>query len=133
LLGLVNLPVQSLVILQIIQWISFILVLLLTFGLVYRYLPDQKDSKCSWISTGSITAIILWVICTNGFRFYLHYFNNYDKTYGSLGAVIILELWLYLTALVILIGGSLNSILEDINCKNKAVAELPAIESVSEE
>ena len=133
LLTLINLPIQSFIILQVIQWITFILVLLLTFGLLYRYLPDQKESKCSWISTGSVTAIILWVLLTNGFRLYLHYFNNYDKTYGSLGAVIILMLWLYLTALVILIGGALNSILEDINCENKELEELEKIETVSEE
>ena len=57
LLTLINLPIQSFIILQVIQWITFILVLLLTFGLVYRYLPDQKESKCSWISPGSVTAI----------------------------------------------------------------------------
>lgn len=117
LLLLIKLPIQSFVILQIIQWISFIGVLLLTFGLLYKYLPDQKDEKCSWITPGSITAIVLWVLLTNGFRLYLNFFNNYDKTYGSLGAVIILMLWLYLTALVILIGGALNSIIAEIASK----------------
>ena len=113
LLGLVNLPIESIVILQIIQWITFIVILLFTFGLVYKYLPDPKQASCSWVSTGSVTAIVLWVLLTNGFRIYLNYFNNYDKTYGSLGAVIILMLWLYLTALVILIGGALNHVIRE--------------------
>jgi membrane protein len=134
LLKLINLPIQSFLILQLIQWITFIIVLFLTFGIVYRYLPNQKDSRCSWISPGSLTAIILWILLTNGFRLYLNYFDNYDKTYGSLGAVIILMLWLYLTALVMLIGGSLNSVIAEIAAKTAAdepVCEDP--EPVSEE
>src|SRR5215213_6169674 len=118
LLKLINFPIESLVILQIIQWVTFIVVLFVTFGVLYRYLPNQKDKRCSWVSPGSLTAIILWVLVTNGFRLYLVYFDNYDKTYGSLGAVIILMLWLYLTALVILIGGSLNSIIAEMRHKN---------------
>src|SRR5215213_6543695 len=120
LLKLINFPIESLVILQIIQWVTFIVVLFVTFGVLYRYLPNQKDKKCSWVSPGSLTAIILWVLVTNGFRLYLVYFDNYDKTYGSLGAVIILMFWLYLTALVILIGGSLNSVIEEIAGKISA-------------
>lgn len=120
LLTLISLPIQSFAILQIIQWITFIIVLFLTFGIVYRYLPNQQDSRCSWISPGSLLAIVLWILLTNGFRLYLNYFDNYDKTYGSLGAMIILMLWLYLTALVILIGGSLNSIVAEMTGKNSA-------------
>ncbi len=119
LLTLVKLPIASFWILISIQWISFIIVLLLTFGLVYNFLPNIKDHKRNWISYGSVTAIILWVLLTNGFRIYLYYFNNYDKTYGSLGAVIILMLWLYLTSLVILIGGALNAVLSEINAEKQ--------------
>jgi membrane protein len=113
LLKLINLPIESVIILQIIQWVTFIIVLFVTFGVLYRYLPNKKNDRCSWVSPGSLTAIILWVLVTNGFRVYLMYFDNYDKTYGSLGAVIILMFWLYLTALVILIGGSLNSVIAE--------------------
>jgi membrane protein len=126
LLTIVKLPIQSSIILQIIQWISFIIALFFIFGLLYRYLPDQKDSRCSWVSPGSLTAIVLWVLVTNGFRVYLVYFDNYDKTYGSLGAVIILMLWLYLTALVILIGGSVNAIIAEMQHKNLKVDSLCA-------
>ncbi len=132
-LTLVKFPIESFITLQIIQWVTFITLLFLIFGLLYRYLPNQKDNRCSWISPGSITAIILWVLLTNGFRLYLNYFDNYDKTYGSLGAVIILMLWLYLTALVILIGGSLNQVIEEI-AKNDPAIESPCEtdETVSE-
>lgn len=133
LLTLLNFPIESFVILQIIQWLSFILVLLLTFGLFYKYLPNQKDKKCKWISTGSITAIILWLLLTNIFRIYLNYFNNYDKTYGSLGAVIILMLWLYLTALVILIGGAINVIIAELDSENLTqIEQIEPAETIAE-
>jgi membrane protein len=132
-LALINLPIESFLILQMIQWVSFILVLLLTFGVVYKYLPNQKDVKCSWVSPGSLTAIVLWLLLTNGFRVYLNYFNNYDKTYGSLGAVMILMLWLYLTALVILIGGAINAILEEMeNERLQSNKQTDSEEAISE-
>ena len=126
LLNLVHLPIESVIILQIIQWVTFLTVLFLIFGMLYNFLPNKRRSRRKWISSGTITAIILWLLLTGGFRFYLHFFNNYDKTYGSLGAVIILMLWLYLTALVILIGGALNSVIELIKEENKQ--NLPEIE-----
>ena len=57
--------------------------------------------------------MILWILFSFGFRLYLRYFDSYAATYGSLGAVIILMLWLYLTALVILIGGAINAIFDE--------------------
>ncbi|MEP6901199.1 MAG: YihY/virulence factor BrkB family protein [Actinomycetota bacterium] len=132
LLALINLPIESFVILQIIQWLTFILVLLLTFGLLYNFLPNHIKFKRKWISYGSVTAIILWLLLTNSFRLYLNFFNNYDKTYGSLGAVIILMLWLYLTALVILIGGALNSVISELsNKKTVKISEIKLDESIS--
>lgn len=115
LLELTKLPIPSLIVLQVIQWISFLIIMLGIFGLLYNFLPNQKDKDKEWISYGAIIGIILWLILTGGFRLYLNYFNNYDKTYGSLGAVIILMLWLYLTSLVILIGGAINNILHEFS------------------
>lgn len=128
LLGLMNLPIESFVILQIIQWVTFLLVLLFMFGMFYNFLPNQKDHTREWFSIGSFTAIALWLLLTGGFRIYLNYFNNYDKTYGSLGAVMILMLWLYLTALVILIGGALNAVIKEV--RKEKVAEKPLPETV---
>lgn len=109
----VSLPVPDYTILYVVQWITFLIVLLLTFGLLYNFLPNVAEYKHKWLSYGAITALALWLILTSGFRLYLHFFDTYDKTYGSLGAVIILMLWLYLTSLVILIGGAINAIIED--------------------
>jgi membrane protein len=64
------------------------------------------------VTPGSLVAVVLWLLVSFGFRLYLHYFNSYSKTYGSLGAVIILMLWFYFTGAAILIGGEVNSDIE---------------------
>ncbi len=91
------------------------LVLLLTFAIIYNLCPNHHRLRWHWWTWGTFVAIILWLILSGIFRLYLSFFNNYDKTYGSLGAVIILMFWLYLTALVILIGGAINAILDEFN------------------
>ena len=70
--------------------------------------------------------MILWVALTGGFKLYLQYFNTYNKTYGSLGAVIILMLWMYLTAVAVLIGGAINSVLTEMSEADKEEGDLAA-------
>lgn len=113
-LGAINLPIASPFFLIVLQWITILIVLLIIFGILYNFLPMHKPHKWVWITPGSITGIVLWLLASYSFRLYLSYFNTYDKTYGSLGAVIILMFWLYLTALVILIGGIINATLQEI-------------------
>lgn len=96
------------------QWATILAVLLVIFAIIYNFLPRQSPFKWKWITPGAVTGIVLWLLLSYSFKLYLSYFNSYDKTYGSLGAVIILMLWLYLTALVILIGGIINSTLSEL-------------------
>lgn len=121
-LSSLSLPIQSPVLLGILQYATLAIVLVLIFALLYNYLPKHKEYKWVWVSPGAIIAIILWLIFSFGFRLYLGYFNTYDKTYGSLGAVIILMLWLYLTAFVILVGGSMNAVLQEFTDPETAEA-----------
>jgi membrane protein len=102
-------------------WILFSLKLLiaflvikLLFAIIYNLLPSHQKFRWDWTTTGANVGIVLWLILSFGFRFYLQYFDTYARTYGSLGAMIVLMLWLYLTALVILIGGAINAILIEI-------------------
>lgn len=97
-----------------IQWLSIVLVMLFAFEILYNVIPDYKRFQWEWINPGSFIAIGLWLITTSAFRLYLSYFNSYNKTYGSLGAVIILMLWLYITAVVIVFGGAINAVLREI-------------------
>ena len=66
-----------------------------------------------WLTPGSILAVVLWLLISFAFSLYLRFFDTYSNTYGSLGAVIVLLLWLYLTGTAILLGGEVNAVLEN--------------------
>jgi membrane protein len=98
---------------KILQWPIVLAFLLIGFALIYYWAPDLADQDWKWVTPGSAVAVALWLLVSFGFRLYLHYFDSYSKTYGSLGAVIVLMLWFYFTGAAILIGGEVNSDLED--------------------
>lgn len=122
----IGLPITSPFFLTAIQWISILAVMLFACEVIYNFLPDFRKFKWIWITAGSLVAIVLWLLLTGGFRLYLSFFNNYDKTYGSLGAVIILLLWLYLTALVLMAGGAINAVLHDLRFEEEDTSEVIA-------
>jgi membrane protein len=97
---------------RVFQWMLAIGFVVLAFALIYYYAPDVKEQHWYWITPGSIVGVLLWATASAGLRAYLHFFNTYSKTYGSLGAVIILMLWFYITGLAFLIGGQINSAIE---------------------
>ena len=97
---------------KIIQWPIVLAFLLIGFASIYYWAPDLRDQNWRWVTPGSVIAVVLWLLVSFAFRIYLHFFNSYSKTYGSLGAVIILMLWFYFTGLAILIGGEVNSDIE---------------------
>lgn len=79
----------------------------LTFGFIYRYGPSRWNPGQP-IMPGAVLAAVFWAILSNLFRLYVRDFGNYNQVYGTVGAVIVLMLWLYLSALVLLIGDQLN-------------------------
>ena len=92
---------------------------LIALVMIYRFVPNasakragkglrETDYRRRWFSPGVIIALLLWLMVSLGFRLYLHFFNSYSATYGSLGALIILMLWFYLTGVAILLGGEIN-------------------------
>lgn len=85
---------------------------LLSFSLVYYFGANIKGQRWRWITPGSVVGVLLWLGASFGFRIYLHFFNSYDRTYGSLGVVMILLVWLYITALAFLVGGEVNARIE---------------------
>ena len=94
---------------KFIQWPIALAFMLLAFALMYFFAPNLRDREWKWITPGAVTGIALWLAVSFAFKAYLHFFDSYSKTYGSLGAVIVLMLWLYLTGLAVLIGGEINS------------------------
>lgn len=98
---------------RILQYPIMLIFVYLTFELIYYFAPDHKRGKWPWFSPGTAIAVALWLLASFGFRIYLHFFNSYSLTYGSLGALIVLMLWFYMTGVAVLVGGEVNSELED--------------------
>lgn len=90
---------------------------LFAFALIYYFAPDLYDQKWYWITPGSILGVVLWLIVSFVLRVYLRHFDSYSLTYGSLGAVIVLMLWFYLTGVAILLGGKINAEIENAAAK----------------
>jgi membrane protein len=101
---------------RVVQWPLAIFFVVFAFALMYYWGPDT-DQQWQWITPGSLWGVLLWIVASVGFRVYLHFFNSYSKTYGSLGAVIILLYWLLITGVAILIGGEINSEIENAAAK----------------
>jgi membrane protein len=97
---------------KIVQWPLAIFFVVFAFALMYYWGPDTEQ-QWAWITPGSLVGVLVWIGASIGFRIYLHFFNSYSKTYGSLGAVIILLYWLFITGVAILIGGEINSEIEN--------------------
>ena len=93
------------------RWPVLALMVLPLLACLYRYGPSRRRAKWRWVTGGSVFATVVWLVASAGFSFYVSNFANYDKVYGSLGAVIVLLFWLYLT-FYILLGAEINAELE---------------------
>jgi membrane protein len=92
-----------------ITWLVACALLMLIFSTIYYYAPNLKTKCWHWLTPGAAVGIITWLLASLGFRAYLHFFNSYSVTYGSLGAVVILLMWFYITGLTLLAGAEINS------------------------
>jgi membrane protein len=99
----------AIIALRLASWIIASGLLALTFAVLYYWAPDCKNKRWHWLTPGGALGIIGWLLTSFGLRAYLHFFNNYSVTYGSLGAVIILLTWFYITGLMLLMGAEINS------------------------
>ena len=95
--------------LRIGTWILATALLMLLFSTIYYFAPDVRNKRWHWFTPGAAFGIFGWLVASIALRIYLHYFDNYSVTYGSLGAVIILLTWFYITGLMLLTGAEVNS------------------------
>ena len=86
--------------------------MLVALAVLYRYAPDRDDPKWVWTSPGALVATVVWLAASALFAVYTANFGKYNETYGSLGAVVVVMLWLWLTAMCVIAGAELNSELE---------------------
>jgi len=103
------LSVSVAVSIHVVTWLIATALLVLIFSTIYYYGPDLKKKCWHWLTPGAAIGIMTWMLASLGFRAYLHFFNTYSLTYGSLGAVVILLMWFYITGLTLLAGAEINS------------------------
>jgi membrane protein len=106
----------------ILQWPVVFALVATAIGIVYYFAPDAEQDW-AWITPGSILATVLWVLVSLGLKLYLKYFGNYNETYGTLGAFIVLLTWFYLSGLAILVGAELNAEIEHASPHGKNPGE----------
>jgi membrane protein len=93
----------------LLRWPALLLLVMFGLALLYRFGPSRKDAKWRWLTSGSIFASFAWLAISALFSLYLSKFTDYNATYGSLGAVIGLMMWIWLSVIVILVGAELNA------------------------
>ncbi len=106
--------------------VAFALLILL-FAVIYYFAPNVTNKRWRWLTPGGAIAIVCWLLASFALRLYLHYFNSFSVTYGSLGAVIILLTWFYVTGLMLLLGAEINSEIEAAaaECRLKTSGAIP--------
>jgi membrane protein len=102
----------TVIVARVCGWILAAVFLGLSFAAAYYWAPDLRVRQWHWITPGATLGIFGWLLASLGFRTYLHFFDSYSVTYGSLGAVVILLMWFYITGLMLLLGAEFNSELE---------------------
>jgi membrane protein len=97
---------------SVVRWPFLALFVLSMLALLYRYGPCRRTAKWHWVSVGSLFAMTIWLIASAAFSLYVSNFAHYDRFYGSLGAVIILLFWFYISFYIVLLGAEINAELE---------------------
>ncbi|MGE3177416.1 MAG: YihY/virulence factor BrkB family protein [Vicinamibacterales bacterium] len=107
---------------KLLQWPLVFLLVALAIGLIYRFAPDAEQDFV-FLTPGSVVATFLWLVGSLGFRLYVVNFGSYNETYGTLGGIIVLLLWLYLSGLVVVVGAEMNAEIEHASEHGKAAGE----------
>jgi len=110
--SVIGLGSQAVTVWNIAKWPVLVLFVVLVVALLYWATPNVKQPRFRWLSIGAFVAIVVWVLASVGFAFYVSSFGSYNKTYGSLAAAVVGLLWLWITNLALLFGAELDSELE---------------------
>jgi membrane protein len=97
---------------NIAKWPVLIVLVSLMFAILYYAAPNVKHPKFNWVSPGGIVAVVLWIVASAAFAFYVANFSSYNETYGALGGIIIFLTWLWISNIAVLFGAELNAELE---------------------
>ena len=108
-----GLPENTEKIIAILRWIVLAIIVTLFLCVIYQYAPTRKRPNIKWVLPGAIFATVVWLLASWGFSFYVSNYGNYGEVYGSISAVVVLMLWLYITCFIILLGAEINSEIDD--------------------
>jgi membrane protein len=97
------------VLLTIARWVLVAVVVAAALAVLYRVAPDRDAPKMRWVSTGAIVATVLWLLASAGFSLYVSQFGGYAKTYGAIAGIVVVLMWLWITAYAILLGAEINA------------------------
>jgi membrane protein len=100
------------------RWILLVVAVMAALAILYRIAPDRDAPKFRWVSIGSIVATVLWIVASVALSLYVDNFGSYGKTYGSLAGVVVLLLWLYVSAFIVLLGAEINAEAEQQTAKD---------------
>lgn len=106
---LLNLEDQTVRVFDIVKWPVLVLGVMMLLAMLYWAAPNARHAGFRWITPGSVLAVLLWIVVSAGFAFYIAHFNTYDRTYGTLGGVIVFLVWLWLTNVAVLLGAELDA------------------------
>ena len=112
---------------NIAKWPVIVVVVMGMFTVLYYFAPNVRQPRLRWVTPGGVLAVVLWLLASAGFALYVANFGSYDKTYGSLGGVIVFLIWLWLSNLALLFGAEFDAELER---SRELAAGLPAEESL---
>jgi membrane protein len=98
--------------LDLARWLLLLVLVMMALAVCYRYGPGHSTPRWRWISWGSVSATVLWLAVSIAFSWYVAHFASYNKTYGSLGAIIGFMPWIWLTIIVVLVGAELDAEIE---------------------
>jgi membrane protein len=104
------------------RWPVIVILLMVAVALIYYVMPDVKQ-EFRFITPGSVLAVVVWIIASLGFGFYVKEFANYNAMYGSIGAIIVLLLYFYISAAVLLLGAEMNAVIEHMSREGKEPGE----------
>src|SRR4051812_9831004 len=91
------------------KWPAMIVLVLLIFGVLYYTAPNARVKGVRWVTVGALLALLAWIVASVIFALYVGNFGSYDKTYGTLGGVVVFLLWMWITNMAILLGAELNA------------------------
>lgn len=123
LLGALDLPPLLRAGLGLLRWILLGGLVIFALAVLYRYGPSRDEPQWRWVSSGAVVATVLWLIASGLFSWYVANFGSYNETYGSVGAIVILLMWLWLSVFVVLLGSELNAELEHQTARDTTVGK----------